>query len=142
MRGGGGAFLRVLFFGLCGQGERQNVRKPIVATGTHPFQGRLRLHAGSFEQINQSVQPTRGNGIGLVVALGAAEPDLTACNSLLKIMGAEPDDAVGQAQPYLRAQRTVQPRISLGRAGPRALVQPGQNRDIGALDARLLRPPD
>ena len=48
----------------------------------------------------------------------------------------------GCGRPSVGAHRPVEPRAGLDRRRPGALVQPAQHQQVGALQARLQRPPD
>ena len=79
---------------------------------THLRQGPITtLRRQALQQICQSVQPARGNRLGLGAAQRTAQHNTARGNRLLEIMGRQPNLTFRQQQPGCMAQTAIQPRV-------------------------------
>ena len=107
------------------------------------YSGGADLAAGLVaEQGIEPRQPARRHGRGAAFAFGAGQQHAFGAERRDEVVRRQSDAALGLRQAERRAHRPVEPGAGLDRRRPGALVQPAQHQQVGALQARLQRPPD
>ena len=98
------------------------------ASIVQPFE----VEAAGLQHRLQPLQPARGHrGIAALIAAAGAQHHRLCAGGLDEVVGGKADALVHRGQSGIRPHRPRQPRAAHGRPWPAALLEPGEDHQIG-----------